>query len=633
MEKIAVLWPNSLKAEEWGPDRNDFLIYENIGVEKAADTAVEVERLGAKGIICTQGIKDEVWRVVSLPIHTVSIAYLDLLETLRELEDKYGIQNKRVAILLHTNNAVVISRLTPFVKNHIERFDFSEISDIPSILQEMKNRHYDVLLAGPTGLGFAAGQFSSAYLLQYSFESIRIAAIQMRIIMNLSNQELLQLQKLRAVINISPNAMVILDKEGFVNICNEKAYKIFQKRADEGGVIGFRFSQILESVGVHDSTILEHTSEDNLITIGESTYFVTWQPIKLDGILMGTVGTFEEAEKIQRMENRYRALQAKGLTAKYHFPDIICESPAMKETIVLAKAYASTDLTVLIEGETGTGKELFAQSIHNASNRRYGPFVAFNCAALSESLLESELMGYEAGAFTGARKGGKIGLLELAHNGTIFLDEINQLPMYLQSKLLRVIQERSVLRVGGERIVPIDIRIIASTNENLGEKVKRHEFRNDLYYRLNILNLQLLPLRERREDIEPLIRFFSHEANIPQENAASILRLAAESAAAYDWPGNIRELQNYVWRTGILASKGLNMKEMTAFMGKARGAGQKSETGVFVNYGTLQEMKEQIIEKAIEYCGGNRTEAAELLGISRNTIANALHGKNNPHKK
>lgn len=627
MDKVAVLWPNLLKAEEWGRDQPDLLIYEGIGIEKAAATALEAERAGAKGIICTQGIRTEVQRVISIPTHVVSIAYIDLLETLHELETLHGVRGKRIAILLHSNNGIIFNRVKPYVNNEIREFLFTDLSEVPGVLDRMKELHYDILLAGPTGNSLAGHRFSSVYTFRYTYDSILNAATQMRLIINLNNREMLQLQKLRATINSSVNAMVILDERGCIDIMNEKAVKLFQNSKTGDNLIGRRFAEVLKAADVKEHDISGRTEDSGLVSVGEAAYFVTQQSIELDGTCVGTVNTYEEVEKIQELETRYRALQSKGLVAKHHFCDIINESAVMKKTIELAKAYAATDLTVLIEGETGTGKELFAQSIHNASNRRYGPFVAFNCAALSESLLESELMGYEAGAFTGAKKSGKMGLLELAHNGTIFLDEINQLPMYLQSKLLRVIQERSVLRVGGERIIPIDIRIIASTNESLEEKVRRHEFRNDLYYRLNILNLQLMPLRRRRDDIEPLMRSFLSQMGFSKKDMLPILKAVIEQTLSYDWPGNVRELQNYVWRTSVFQSNHIALNDGLLWRRPGRTDTESPEDGFYLHYGTLQELKKQIIEKTVEYCHGNKTEAAKLLGINRNTIGNSARKK------
>src|SRR5690625_3003716 len=218
------------------------------------------------------------------------------------------------------------------------------------------------------------------------------------------------------------------------------------------------------------------------------------------------VVTYQEAESILLANNEIRSeLYQRRFFAKYQFDDIISRSDKMEQLITLAKAYAISESNILIYGESGTGKELIAQSIHNESKRRTGPFIAVNCAALPENLLESELFGYEDGAFTGAKKGGKPGLFEMAHGGTIFLDEVGDITPSLQARLLRVLQEKEVRRIGGERIISVDIRVLSATNKDLLASVEDGEFRRDLYYRLNVLHLYNLPLRERVEDIEYII--------------------------------------------------------------------------------------------------------------------------------
>jgi transcriptional regulator with PAS, ATPase and Fis domain len=219
------------------------------------------------------------------------------------------------------------------------------------------------------------------------------------------------------------------------------------------------------------------------------------------------------------------------------------------ECIKLSKKVAKSDLTVLITGESGTGKELFAQSIHNASLRKNGPFVAINCAAVPESLLESELFGYESGAFTGARKEGKAGLFEQANMGTIFLDEIGDMPLTLQARLLRVLQERQVMRIGSDRLINVDIRIIAATNKNLIKMIEKGQFREDLFYRINVLPINIPPVRERKEDIIPLIKCY-----MERKKDIKLSDEVVEVLMNYSWPGNIREIQNVASYINIMSN-------------------------------------------------------------------------------
>ncbi|MEL7625035.1 MAG: sigma 54-interacting transcriptional regulator [Clostridiales bacterium] len=255
----------------------------------------------------------------------------------------------------------------------------------------------------------------------------------------------------------------------------------------------------------------------------------------------------ESALNMRDMERQRRVQQkAAGCRAKYTMQNIVHHSAEMKQLISKAKAFATSDATILISGESGTGKELLAQAIHNASPRRQSPFVAVNCSALTESLLESELFGYEEGAFTGAKKGGKKGLLELAHTGTLFLDEIGDASPAIQTKLLRSLQEKEVFRVGGDKTIPVNLRIIAATHQDLRALVAEGKFRQDLYYRLSVLPLHVPPLRQRKDDILPLLSYFMSQSPNKTKAAFTLSRKMESWFREYSWAGNVRELENVV---------------------------------------------------------------------------------------
>lgn len=284
--------------------------------------------------------------------------------------------------------------------------------------------------------------------------------------------------------------------------------------------------------------LFEEDFHSELIQIGEERVMVERYPLSDEDIAMGYYFEFQPVQNINNMGSRIsEKLRKSGLYAKFTFRDIIYRSPEMKKCVDVAKKLARTEFSILVAGESGSGKELFAQSIHNASACSKGPFVAVNCAAFPENLLESELFGYEGGAFTGSRKEGKIGLFELANKGSIFLDEIGEMSYSLQSKLLRVLQEKRIMRVGGDHFIDIDIRVISASNRNLKEEVKEKHFRADLYYRLSTFTITIPPLRNRREDILPLFRTFCHSQPSLSSAEEEILR-------SYQWDGNVRELQN-----------------------------------------------------------------------------------------
>jgi transcriptional regulator with PAS, ATPase and Fis domain len=278
---------------------------------------------------------------------------------------------------------------------------------------------------------------------------------------------------------------------------------------------------------------------DLLLQINDTTYFVSKLPNQMDNSCLLTIKNVRE--RINMENSLKKELKRQGHHAKYSFQDLIHSSPLIHALIKKATKLAESEFNIMIHGESGTGKEIVASAIHNASRRKDGPFLAVNCSALPDELIESELFGYEEGAFTGAKKGGKVGLFELANQGTLFLDEIGDISPKIQSRLLRVLQEKEVLRVGGNRNTPVDVRIVAATNRNLSDLVKQGVFREDLYYRLKKLYLQIPPLRERREDILPIFFHF-----ITQKNGAElkITEDARNLLASYPWPGNVRELES-----------------------------------------------------------------------------------------
>lgn len=326
--------------------------------------------------------------------------------------------------------------------------------------------------------------------------------------------------------------------------------------------------------------------------------------------ILGYLLTFRQYSKMLNLVKKYS-----GLQAYYTFDDIIAQSRSMSELLSFSRNIANSPSTILISGESGTGKEVFAQALHNASERSEAAFVAINCGAISPTLIESELFGYEEGAFTGTKKGGRPGKFELANGGTIFLDEIGEMPFDMQVKLLRVLQEGEITRLGGDRSTKIDVRIIAASNKNLEVEVKENHFRLDLFYRLNVIPIQIPALRDRREDILPLWQHFitlkSSKLNKPipeftQENLEKLM--------SYPWPGNIRELENY-------AEKLISLGGIPELSGAPKDSSQnKVEYLPGKKIKPLDVIEKVAIKEAMELLEGNISQVAQQLGIGRNTL-------------
>jgi len=435
---------------------------------------------------------------------------------------------------------------------------------------------------------------------------------------------------LEAIINSTQDAISVVDEDG-VGILINPAYTKLTGLTEED-IIGKPANvDIAEGRSMHYKVLeTEKPVKGVRMKVGpnKKDVIVDAAPIIVDGELKGSVAVAHDVSEIKKLtEELDQAKQIiRQINAKYSFQDIVGESDTMQAVINQAEKASKTPITVLLRGESGTGKELFAHAIHNNSERSQQKFVRVNCSALADNILESELFGYTEGAFTGAKKGGKKGLFEEADQGTIFLDEIGKISMNLQSKLLRVIQEKEILRVGGTRPIDIDVRIIVATNINLEKAIQDGKFREDLYYRLNVFPIFIPPLRERKKDIPFLIHHIITKFN--QEYGRSVKGCSKEAInylKKYEWPGNVRELENIIGRAMI--NLGLNediieIEHIPDITGASEEAEDLVKSGAqySLDSNSLKDIvnrtEKQVIQKALKETGGNRKEAAEILGIA-----------------
>ncbi len=423
-----------------------------------------------------------------------------------------------------------------------------------------------------------------------------------------------QSEMYQAVLDFTHDAILAIDENGRIQVLNPPAERIMGCRAADS--VGQPVEAVLPNTLLPDVLESGEKQLDQIMQIHQTLCNTNRIPILVDGQRRGVVATFQDVKQLQNSEQKIRLkLHEKGLVAKYAFNNILGDSPAIRSTIQIARSYAASRASVLILGETGTGKELFAQSIHNASDRRDGPFVAINCAAVSNSLLESELFGYEAGSFTGASRGGREGVFELAHGGTLFLDEIGEIPRETQVELLRVLQEKEIRRVGGSRVIPVDVRIIAATNKDLLQETVEGRFREDLYYRLDVLDLKLPPLRERGDDVKILgLHLFRQLPGGKDPIMQSQFLYLLEQAGPYQWYGNIRELQNFVERANILMrNAGASSVTVSDILRRrAEPAPEPCQE--------TESRDRRAIEAALHNHPGSMADAARSLGCSRQTL-------------
>lgn len=431
---------------------------------------------------------------------------------------------------------------------------------------------------------------------------------------------------LQAIIQSSEEAISVVDENGKGILINP-AYSRLTGLEEEKVIGKPATADISEGESVHMKVLQTRRAMRGVaMRVGpkRKDVIVNVAPVIVDGKLKGSVGVIHDVSEIQNLNRELsRARQIiRTLEAKYSFEDIIGTSEEMTIAIEQARLGAKTPATVLLRGESGTGKELFAHAIHNASDRKYNKFIRVNCAALSESLLESELFGYEEGAFSGAKRGGKRGLFEEADKGSIFLDEIGELTANTQAKLLRVLQEHEITRVGGTKPISIDVRIIAATNVNLEKGIADGTFREDLYYRLNRMPIHIPSLRRRKEDIPLLCSRLIQKIN--QEygrNVEGVTEEAVDKLMAYNWPGNVRELDNILGRAIIFMN--YNETKIEERHIPDLGANNPSpniEASEEAQNKSLTQMVEQyearVIRQTLQKLDGNKTKTAKMLGLS-----------------
>ena len=420
-------------------------------------------------------------------------------------------------------------------------------------------------------------------------------------------------QMIRAILDAASDGIVSIDRCGRCTNFNSRVQSILGN-IEIGQKMGGLFSS--ERIGSLLKTGDSISGEP--VTYAGHPIIVNFNPIKVEKQVIGAVLTLQRQTEIQKAERRIRYdLLKKGYVADKTFADIIGTSPALERAKRLGQKYAQTDSTVLILGETGTGKELFAQSIHNASRRRNSPFVAINCAAFPPSLLESELFGYTKGAFTGALPEGKPGVFELAHGGTIFFDEISEAPLEVQLKLLRVIQERKVVRVGDDKVTPIDVRIISASNKDLQKQIRDGLFREDFYYRIAVLELKIPPLKERREDIAALVL---HLLKNPKFPPREITPAALQMLEQAPWRGNVRELSNIVERLVVICEgKKITGKLVCDVIG-GKFLPDPGEPSGKSGPASSEAAEAGYILSILRETRGNRKKAAQRLGVSTTTL-------------
>lgn len=587
--------------------------------------AKEAVKKGINIVISRGGTGNLIKKNLEIPVVNVEINGYDIIHTIShalEYSNQIGVVgfenlvNSADRMKEKMQKAFPIEIATAKVKSERE---------IDAEVYKLFLRGIKVFIGGDDVVYAARKYGCHGMLLESGKEAIIEAIREAKHILEIQLREKEKAQMLKSIIDFAYDGIIGIDSEGKITVFNPVAEKL------TGCPAHLAIGKIVDSIV--ENTRMLHVLKTGKAELGEfqhigdTTIVTNRVPIIVNNEVRGVVATFQEVEKIQKIERKIRhKLYLKGHVAKARFSDIVGKSKKINEVKNKAMQFAGVNSTVLIIGETGTGKELFAQSIHNASPRADKPFVAVNCAALPENLLESELFGYVEGAFTGARKGGKPGLFELAHSGTIFLDEISEMSPKLQARFLRVLQEKEVIRIGDDRVIPIDIRIIAASNRDLYNLVEKGNFREDLFYRLCVLQLVIPPLRERKEDIIDIVKFFVNEkSRLLGKEVNAISYEAMNRLMLYEWPGNVRELENVIERAVVLCKGQEIGVEIISEALNDMGSSTDNCSNVDIvenaaNEGVLKYMEDEMIKRVLEETRGNKTLAAKKLGISVTTL-------------
>ena len=591
---------------------------QGVALARKAETGgadVIISRGGTAELISKSGIQ--------VPLVEISITFQDLAETLIKAKEIACVENPRIAVLAFRNmirNIEVFAQVMEIDLN-IYRLDSEE--EISTVTERALKENNDVIIGGIQTTILSAAYGAKALLLTSGEDSYRDAILQAERVLYARTLEKERVKMFRVLVDYSIQGIIGIDSEKKISVFNNAAERLIGISASQA--LGKRIHSIFPLIPLSAVSDMPKFMLGELVQINEKKLIANIIPIDVGESISGAMITLEDVGQIVEMEATIRQeMYSKGLCAQYRFEDILGTSPPLAEAKRIAMEYANIDATVIITGASGTGKELFAQSIHNGSKRSQRPFVAVNCGAIPTSLLESELFGYAEGAFTGANKKGKPGLFELAHGGTIFLDEIGEMDRLAQTSLLRIIQERRVMRLGGDKYLPVDVRIIAASNGNLTNLVKEGRLREDLYYRINVLPLELPALKDRPGDPLFIAGNFLKVYNEMFKRNLVLSDHARNFIESYEWPGNVRELGNYVERLVVTANENIyTAGTISQILGNV---GKSNIPQVRTIYSANTE-KAHILHMLAE-THYNQQKTARRLGIDRSTLYRKMKALN-----
>ncbi len=636
MKEIVVIAPIASMPEvaQRVVEENGYSNVEIIGGDLNLWRGVEAARLaiegGAKVLISRGGTYDLIKSEFDIPVVEVKVTAFDLIDSFKAVKEagETGV----IGVIGYKNVISGADIVAEVMGLKAVCFEITENCDIAAEVEVLITQGIRVFVGDGNVQDAVARHNCNTVLVNSGKQALQQAIQHAKGILYASKQEKEKAQQFATIIDFVHDGIIAIDNLGLVTVFNSASEKITGYSKQEA--LGKKITEIIPETRLLSILETELSEIGDIQRLDDQMVIATNRvPVIVDGEVRGAVATYQDITEVQKLEQKIRIrLSEKGFLAHYNFAGIVHKSAVISDCIKTARKFAKYDTSVLICGPSGVGKELFAQGIHNSSLRKNAPFVAINCAALPESLIESELFGYVEGSFTGATKKGKAGLFEMAHGGTIFLDEIGELPLLLQGRLLRVVQEKQVMRIGDNKLIPVDVRIVCATNRDLRNLVSQNQFRGDLYFRIAILSLFIPPLNERVDDIELLSSHFVDEFGFRYRKGRMTLAPdAIDYLRGYVYEGNVRELQGMIERAVVICEgKTISAADLTVTLRDVPRAQSGAHCSSFGEGLTLKALEDEYIEHVFKKTSGSIKECSAILGIDRTTLWRRIKEKQHP---
>jgi len=612
------------KIQKMAEDEGHNIYISRATFTEAVPPGKKMEASGVEVVISRRGVAQTLRANLQIPVLSIPYASVDILRSLKMASQ----QGNRIILTSFMGKIGGLEILEELLHVEINQIVYTDIPSLENALQSAKRQGYEVVVGGGWTMRIAEKLAMRYVEMGTSDENIMAAFENAKSVVRANREEKKRAYRYRCIIDATTEGIIAIDNDGRINAIN-KAARTFMNISTQD-VMDQPVALFVNNPSVLQVLNAKVPVWNKLEKIDEDLFVFNHLPVEMNNEIIGGVSTFKDVTNVMGAENVVRQSLTKGLVAKYSIGDLIHADTVMRNIIVKAEQFAKTDSTILLVGATGTGKEILAQSIHNLSKRSENPFVTVHCGALPETLIESELFGYDEGAFTGTKKGGSPGRFEMAHKGTIFLDEINTTPLNVQTRLLRILQEREVMRLGGKRKIPIDVRIIAAAGRDLESAVQDGLFREDLFFRLNVLRINIPPLKDRVKDIPILLEHYIGRLSAKHGfDPISLPYAYVEKLMAYSWPGNVRQLRNFVERLVLNSNLRFSTDPLEELYDELiqYPPVQKHVEPLCEVKSFKQEVKEKkwdqesvMIREALENAKFNKTRAAKALGITRTTL-------------